>query len=86
MREKLMQMEEQKIEKPKKFRLGKKGKRRAALAAVLAVVLLAAAVLPRLIGGAAAAGTGYTVEQAARRDLSVSVTGAAPWSPPTPTR
>ena len=77
MEEELMQMEQKEPRKIKKLRLGKKGKKGAVLAVVLAVVVLAAVVLPRLGGGAAAAGAGYTVEQAARRDLSVSVTGSA---------
>ena len=81
MEEELMQMEQKEPRKIKKLRLGKKGKKGAVLAVVLAVVVLAAVVLPRLGGGAAAAGAGYTVEQAARRDLSVSVTGSATLEP-----
>ena len=76
----LMEREGQTLpeKKQRKFRLGKKGR---ILAALLAVVVLAAAVLPRLGRGDAAAETGYTVEQTARRDLSVSVTGSATLEP-----
>ena len=63
----------------KKFRLGKKGC--AAVVVLLAIVILAAAVLPRLGGGAGAAEMGYTVEQPARRDLAVSVSGTATLEP-----
>ena len=62
----------------KKFRLGKKGR---VAVVLLALVILAAAVLPRLGGGTGVTEVGYTVEQAARRDLSVSVSGSATLEP-----
>ena len=62
----------------KKFRLGKKGR---VAVVLLALVILAAAVLPRLGGAAGVTQAGYTVEQAARRDLSVSVSGSATLEP-----
>lgn len=48
---------------------------------LLALVILAATVLPRLGGGAGVTEVGYTVERAARRDLSVSVSGSATLEP-----
>lgn len=69
---------EKKEKNRKKFRLGKKG---CVVAVLLVLAIVAAAVLPRLGQGASAVETGYAVEQAARRDLSVSVSGSATLEP-----
>ena len=63
----------------KKFpRLGKRGK---IAAGALAVVVLAALVLPRLGQGTAAAVLPYQLYQAARQNLTVSVSGSATLEP-----
>ena len=62
----------------KKFRLGKKG---CAAAVLLVLAVLVAAVLPRLGSGTGTENADYIVEQAARRDLSVAVSGSATLEP-----
>ena len=74
-----VKQEEQVLPKQKKkFHLGKKGR---VAVVLLALATLAAAVLPRLGDGAGVAEAAYAVEQATRRDLSVSVSGSATLEP-----
>ena len=64
--------------RPKLPRLKKRGK---ILAGVLVIAVLAAAVLPRLGSSSAAAALPYQLSQAARQDLTVTVSGSATLEP-----